>query len=191
LFSFAVSDDCYQYLNEAVDRDEEGIIIKDLTTVYKPNKRDAGWFKIKPEYVDSLSDQLDVLVVGGYYGTGRRSGGPSHFLLAVAQAPDLPGSYPSKFLSFCKVGSGYTMQELQEMNMKLDKHWRPWTLTSPPTFLQLGPGQKEKPDLWVEPKHSFIVKVGAAELWDSDTFATECTLRFPRMKEARNDKPWY
>ena len=30
----------------------------------------SGWLKIKPEYVDSLSDQLDVLIVGGYYGEG-------------------------------------------------------------------------------------------------------------------------
>ena len=30
----------------------------------------SGWLKIKPEYVDSLSDQLDVLIVGGYYGQG-------------------------------------------------------------------------------------------------------------------------
>ena len=30
----------------------------------------SGWLKIKPEYVDSLSDQLDVLIVGGYFGEG-------------------------------------------------------------------------------------------------------------------------
>ena len=30
----------------------------------------SGWIKIKPEYVDSLSDQLDVLIIGGYYGEG-------------------------------------------------------------------------------------------------------------------------
>ena len=30
----------------------------------------GGWLKIKPEYVDSLSDQLDILIVGGYFGAG-------------------------------------------------------------------------------------------------------------------------
>lgn len=30
----------------------------------------SGWLKIKPEYVDSLSDQLDVLIIGGYFGEG-------------------------------------------------------------------------------------------------------------------------
>lgn len=32
----------------------------------------SGWLKIKPEYVDSLSDQLDVIIIGGYFGVGVR-----------------------------------------------------------------------------------------------------------------------
>ena len=31
-----------------------------------------------------MNDDLDLLIVGGYYGTGRRTGLLSHFLLAVA-----------------------------------------------------------------------------------------------------------
>ena len=30
----------------------------------------SGWLKIKPEYVDSLSDQLDLIIIGGYFGAG-------------------------------------------------------------------------------------------------------------------------
>ena len=30
----------------------------------------SGWLKIKPDYVDSLSDELDLLIVGGYFGVG-------------------------------------------------------------------------------------------------------------------------
>ena len=33
----------------------------------------SGWLKIKPEYVNSLTDQLDLLIVGGYFGVGVRS----------------------------------------------------------------------------------------------------------------------
>jgi len=97
---------------------------------------------VKPDYVIGLNDDLDLLIVGGYYGTGRRGGLLSHFLLAVA-VPDQnnmdcdvaasstttednedneyffdcdeskseekkPISYPKKFYSFCKIGSGYT-----------------------------------------------------------------------------------
>ena len=37
----------------------------------------SGWVKIKPEYVDSLSDQLDVVIIGGYFGVGVSLGGKS------------------------------------------------------------------------------------------------------------------
>lgn len=164
-------------------------MLKDPSSVYKPNSRTGGWWKVKPEFVDSLSDQLDVLVVGAFYGGGRRTG-ISHFLLAVAEAPDGQDERPTKFLSFCKVGSGYTYKELHEMAEKLKPHLKPWTKTSRPDFLIMPSGDKGKADLWLEPWNSFIVKVAAAQVLDSDDFATGCTLRFPRMKEPRYDKPW-
>lgn len=42
--------------------------------------------KLKPEYIEGLGDDLDLLIIGGYYGTGigRRGGTVSHFMLGVA-----------------------------------------------------------------------------------------------------------
>ena len=77
-------------LNEAIDRREEGIVLKDPESVYKPNARSGGgWLKIKPEYNNELMDQCDLVVMGGYYGKGNRMTGVSggagvtHFLLGV------------------------------------------------------------------------------------------------------------
>ena len=64
----------------------------------------GGWFKIKPEYVGGLMDELDVLVVGGYFGVGSRAGMMSHFMCAVAIPPE-EGTEPKLFYSFCKVYS--------------------------------------------------------------------------------------
>jgi DNA ligase-4 len=36
-------------LNLAIDKRLEGIVLKDPTSVYKPNTRKGGWYKIKPE----------------------------------------------------------------------------------------------------------------------------------------------
>ncbi len=89
-------------LNVSIDDREEGIMVKELESVYKPNTRKGGWYKIKPEYIGGLMDELDVLVVGGYFGVGARSNLMSHFLCAVAVPPEAGGK-PSEFHSFCRV----------------------------------------------------------------------------------------
>jgi DNA ligase-4 len=89
-------------LNEAIDGREEGIMVKRPDSIYKPNTRKGGWFKIKPEYVGGLMDELDVCIIGGYFGVGRRAGMMSHFLCGVA-VPSPEGEHPAVFQSFCKV----------------------------------------------------------------------------------------
>ncbi len=49
---------------------EEGIILKAVDGTWVPNERRLQWIKLKPEYVDGLGDDLDLLIVGGYYGKG-------------------------------------------------------------------------------------------------------------------------
>lgn len=38
-----------KHLEDAIDNREEGIIVKDPLSVYKPNLRNEGWYKIKSE----------------------------------------------------------------------------------------------------------------------------------------------
>ncbi|XP_065897200.1 DNA ligase 4-like isoform X2 [Dysidea avara] len=179
-------------LNEAIDSREEGLIIKHPHSTYQPDKRKgSGWLKIKPEYVDSLSDQLDVVIVGGYYGVGHRAGMVSHFMCAVAVPTETPGAHPTEFHSFCKVGSGYTMNELRELGRQLQPYWKVYNPKKPPECLLLAAGHKEKPDLWIEPRNSKIVQIKAAEIVSSDKYKVGMTLRFPRLEKVRDDKEWY
>ena len=53
-------------LNLAIDRLEEGLVLKDPESVYKPNVRNkGGWVKIKPEYSNELMDMPDLVILGG------------------------------------------------------------------------------------------------------------------------------
>lgn len=86
-------------------------MVKDPDSIYKPNTRKGGWYKIKPEYVGGLMDELDLLVVGGFFGVGSRSHMMSHFLCAVA-VPSPGDEKPTTFHTFCKVGTTGTIQHL-------------------------------------------------------------------------------
>ncbi|KAK5875207.1 hypothetical protein CesoFtcFv8_027717 [Champsocephalus esox] len=179
--------DVVNALNDAIDSREEGIMVKDPLSIYKPDKRGEGWLKIKPEYVDGLMDELDLLIVGGYWGKGKRGGMMSHFLAAVAEAPK-PGEKPSVFHSFCRIGSGYTMKELYDLGLKLAKHWKVYRKNDPPASILCG---TEKPEVYIEPCNSVILQVRAAEIVGSDMYKTNCTLRFPRIEKIRDDKEWH
>ena len=43
------ADHLIECLNKGIDQKEEGIVIKEWDSVYKPNSRSAGWYKIKPD----------------------------------------------------------------------------------------------------------------------------------------------
>ncbi|KAK2560071.1 DNA ligase 4 [Acropora cervicornis] len=119
------------------------------------------------------------------------SGMISHFMCALAVSSSIPGQHPSVFHSFCKVGTGYTTNELHELDQLLHPHWRPFDTKRPPETVILAPGYKEKPDVWIEPTKSKIVQVKAAEIIASDKFKTGVTLRFPRVEAIRKEKMWY
>ncbi|XP_054278931.1 LOW QUALITY PROTEIN: DNA ligase 4 [Macrosteles quadrilineatus] len=177
-----------QELNLAIDRLEEGIVVKDPNSIYKPNSRKEDWIKIKPEYTAGAMVELDLLIVGGYYGGGRRRGLISHFLLGVAQPPpDGPGGVPVVFESVTRVGSGCTLDELSELSRKLEPHWR---RTKPGYVPPSHLWTRERPELWLEPMDSVIVQVKASEVVPSDFYQTGFTLRFPRIEKVRYDKPW-
>jgi ATP-dependent DNA ligase len=58
---------------------------------------------VKPDYLPT--EDLDCLIVGGYFSQGMRKGGKiTVWLLAVADEKDIdPDGHPKRFLTFCKV----------------------------------------------------------------------------------------
>lgn len=43
------STDVLNKLNDAIENQEEGIVVKDAESYYMASRRNAGWYKVKPE----------------------------------------------------------------------------------------------------------------------------------------------
>ncbi|CAH1392247.1 unnamed protein product [Nezara viridula] len=173
----------FEALNTAIDDCEEGIILKDPDSVYKPNSRKDGWIKIKPDYSEGTVD-LDLLIIGGYYGSGRMKGQICHFLLGVAADES---DNPTTFMSVARVSSGLSDEERAELNSKLNPHWIKFKSNNPPSFLLL---KREKPDVYITPRCSKILQVKSPEVMRTDAYYTGYTLRFVRVEAIREDKLW-
>ncbi|GFT73554.1 DNA ligase 3, partial [Nephila pilipes] len=62
-------------VNSVIDQGLEGIVIKSKDGIYEPGKR--HWLKLKKDYLknakgEGMADSADLVVLGGYYGTGRK-----------------------------------------------------------------------------------------------------------------------
>ena len=64
-------DDITSFFEKAIARNEEGVIIKQIESVYVPKERSTSWMKLKSDYIDGMADTLDIIIIGGYYGEGR------------------------------------------------------------------------------------------------------------------------
>lgn len=182
-------------LRKAVAEASEGLVLKNPRSPYRLNERHDDWMKVKPEYMTEFGESLDVVVVGGYYGSGHRGGNLSSFLcgLRVDDERSTQGSLFEKCWSFCKVGGGFTAADYQEIRHHTDGKWKEWDSSKPPTeYIELagGDSQLEKPDMWIKPSDSVVLCVKAASVSVSGMFRMGLTLRFPRFKKLRKDKTW-
>lgn len=171
--------DLEDFFEDAISRGLEGIIAKDLNAPYIAGARKFAWIKLKRSYKGTLSDTLDLVIIGYYLGKGKRT----EFGLGAL----LVATYNEKedtFESVAKIGTGLTentLTQLQEMLFKdkiEKKHARVIS--------------EIKPDYWVEPK--FVVETRADEITLSPMHACGkeegkgYALRFPRMIKLRSDK---
>ncbi|TYH36365.1 hypothetical protein ES332_D13G259100v1 [Gossypium tomentosum] len=185
--------DVERFFKETIENRDEGIVIKDLNSKWEPGDRNGKWLKLKPDYIRAGSD-LDVLIIGGYYGSGRRGGEVAQFLVGLADRPD-PNAYPRRFISFCRVGTGLTDDDLETVAKKLKPYFRKYEYPKKmqPSFYQVTNHSKERPDVWIEsPEKSIILSITSdIRTIRSEVFAATYSLRFPRIDRVRYDKPWH
>lgn len=182
--------------HRAIERDEEGVIAKQVTSPYIPDDRSTLWLKLKTDYIEGIGDSLDLLIIGGYFGNERRTRSGDDidhitvFLMAIASSIDLKEPGRSKLVPFCKVGTGYTLEELKQLRDKLRVCMKPYR--NPPDFWPAWtPAASEKPDYVVtDPSKSVVLECRGAELVRTEKFAAGICLRFPKVSRLRLDKTW-
>ncbi|RLE40445.1 hypothetical protein DRZ77_02245 [Candidatus Woesearchaeota archaeon] len=174
--------DCIEdFFNWCISHGAEGIIAKSCApdSTYKAGVRGWLWIKWKQEY-QKLADTFDLVVVGAFYGKGKRAG-TYGALLCAAYNHKL-----DRFETFCKLGSGFTDKQLAELPKKFAKYKIPHK----PARLLVH--KDMKPDVWFTP--AVVVEVLGAEITRSPlhTCAVEkgqgLALRFPRFVRYRADK---
>ena len=169
---------------QAVAEGCEGLICKsvDPAAQYQAGARGWQWIKLKRDYRSELTDTLDLVVVGGLAGRGRRAGMYGALLLGVY---DPAGE---RFQTICKCGTGFSDAELAGLPARL----APLARAQRPARVD----SRWAADVWFEP--TLVVEVLAAELtlsphhtagWGLLKEDAGLALRFPRFTGRwRDDK---
>ncbi|WP_321420979.1 ATP-dependent DNA ligase [uncultured Methanobacterium sp.] len=135
----------------------EGIMIKDPHAPYMPGIRGKKMLKLKAE-----PETLDLVVVGGTYGKGKRAHFIGSYLMAIRDADN-----QLKPLAYAATGlDDNTLMELSEM--------------VEPLIIN-----KEGRQVKIEP--SIILEIAFSEIVESPESETGYSLRFPVVKRIRND----
>ena len=144
----------------ARERGNEGLMLKDLSSMYTPGRRGRAWLKLKRELAT-----LDVVVTAAEFGHGKRASVLSDYTFAVRDEQD-----GNRLLNIGKAYSGLTDVEIADLTRWFLEH----------TTMDEGFRRQ------VEPK--IVLEVAFNNMMKSDRHASGFALRFPRILRIRTDK---
>ena len=163
-----------EVLENSINAGCEGLMLKHLDSIYKAGIRGSNWLKLKREYQNELGDSLDLVVIGAFFGKGRRTGRYGTLLLATYN--DEEDTFPS----ICKVGTGFSDESLDQL----------YQILSPKVTLKKNPRivSEMEADVWFEPE--LVIEIVASEITQSPIHKTALSkikdgtglaLRFPKF----------
>lgn len=155
----------------------EGMVVKQAESPYPSGRKGWHWAKMKEEEGTSgkLADTLDVVVMGYYFGRGKRQQFGLGALLVGVKHHD-------EVLSVSKIGTGMSEDLLKELQQRLSKD----KVVDQPNTYQVHADLA--PDVWVAP--TMVIEVAADEITVSPKHTAGYALRFPRLLKIREDKSW-
>ena len=136
------------FLENSINAGSEGLMLKMLDKPYKAGSRGSHWLKLKREYQNELGDSLDLVVIGGFFGKGRRTGSYGTLLLATYDEDE------DIFTSICKVGTGFSDEDLDQL----------YQILNPKVTIKKNPriDSEMEADVWFEPE--LVIEVVASEI---------------------------
>ncbi|KAI3385982.1 hypothetical protein SNEBB_001228 [Seison nebaliae] len=190
------------FLDQSIKDKCEGLMVKTLNdnATYEIAKRSRSWLKIKKDYLESGGDTLDLVIIGAYFGTGKRTSVYGGYLLACYD----PES--EEYQAICKLGTGFKDHDLtiltrlvngiekDEEILENGKMKLPDNYEKKRIYYRIGEGAPE-PDVWFDPK--YVCEVKCADLTLSPIYMAGIgvidenrgiSLRFPRYIHLRDDK---
>ncbi len=148
---------------EARARGNEGLMVKDPASPYKPGRRGRDWLKIKKALAT-----LDVVVTSVEVGSGRRSKFLSDYTFAVRASET-----DDTLLNVGKAYSGLTDEEVTALSEWFRAH----------TLQEFAHGKVRV----VEPH--IVMEITFDRVQPSKRHKSGYALRFPRILRIRHDKP--
>jgi DNA ligase-1 len=142
-------------------RGNEGLMVKDPASAYKPGRRGREWLKVKKALAT-----LDVVVTAAEVGTGNRRHVLSDYTFAVRRSRE-----DGELLNVGKAYSGLTDAEIAELTEWFRQH----------TIRDFGRVKL------VEPR--IVLEVAFDVVQPSKRHKSGYALRFPRIVRLRTDKP--
>jgi DNA ligase-1 len=145
---------------ESRDIGHEGLVLKDPDSQYHPGKRGRYWMKLKKEL-----DTIDAVVVIAEYGHGKRAGVLSDYTFAVRDDTN-----SNRLRTIGKAYSGLTDDEIFEITKKLKS-------------IMI---KDEGYSIMVKPE--IVLEIAFDSIQKSNRHDSGFALRFPRIKNIREDK---
>lgn len=146
------------FYEEALRAGLEGVLVKNLDSIYDVGQRTYSWLKLKPE-----RDTIDCTIVKALYGKGRRAGLYSSFLLAVRD-PEKKRLYTIGKVSNLPERTMATLRDIIDANKT---------------------GADEE-GVFVRP--SVVVEATYQEIQETDQYTSGYALRVPKIVRFRPDK---
>ena len=165
-------------LLDNISKGLEGVVVKRMDSPYQAGARNFNWVKLKRTTSGQLNDTVDLVLLGYYYGRGKRT----EFGLGAL----LAGVYDAehdRFETITKIGTGLSDAEWREFHKRADALQLPQKPARVRSLLV--------PDVWLKP--DVVVEVLADEITPGTNHtagkvgdAPGYALRFPRIVSFRS-----